>query len=349
MKALGVLLSAAFAALVVALAPFGHADIAIWVPGAGAAGSPNWDVMRRVPAGYTLEQLDYPDGLWPWTGLNSATGAQSIAAGTPLLDTMISTALGQGKVIVIGESLGSLVVDEELRKLADDPAAPDPSQLQFMVLADPSRTGGLFSYLPTGSRELLTGGVTEPVPVTPYNITVIKLQYDAIASFPDRPWHLLADLNALAGAMVYHGTDHYGRAAQMVLNGEVPPENITTSTNAKGGTTTTYTIQQEPALTHLLEPFFPKSVAVLDKILTPMIALGYSELTPDAGPHLAPGGALVDRNGQPVFDRKRTVKSTAVSPRKQALPSRAVGTGGSRRVAAKSTPPSAGSDRRPGR
>ncbi|AKK28047.1 PE-PPE domain-containing protein [Mycobacterium sp. EPa45] len=335
MKALGLLLSATFAALV-AWAPCGHADTAIWVPGAGAAGSPNWDVMRRVPPGYTLEELDYPDGLWPWTGLASATGAHSIDAGAPLLDKMINTALAQGKVMVIGESLGSLVVDEELRKLANDPAAPDPSQLQFMVIADPSRPGGLFSYLPTGSPELLTGAVTEPIPVTGYDITVVKLQYDAIASTPDRPWHLLADLNAIAGAAVYHGTDHYGRAAQMVLNGEVPADNITTSKNSMGGTTTTYTIQQTPALTHLLEPLFPQSVAVLDKILTPMIALGYSELTPDAGPHLGPGGGLVDRNGRAVPDRGHSARPTLVSPTRQRMPSRAVKIGDNRRSAAKS-------------
>jgi hypothetical protein len=130
---------------------------------------------------------------------------------------------------------------------------------------------------------------------------VIKLQYDAIASWPDRPWHLLSVLNALAGSVFYHGTDHYGNAAQDVINGRVPSENISTTVNSQGGVTTTYTVQQNPALLHPLEPIFPEAVAEVNKVLAPIINLGYSELTPDAGPHLAPGGQLVDKNGKPVF------------------------------------------------
>jgi hypothetical protein len=158
---------------------------------------------------------------------------------------------------------------------------------------------------------MLTGGATQAPPETPYNVTVIKLQYDGIASWPDRPWHLLADLNALVGAMVYHGTDHYGLAAQQVINNEIPPENITTSVNSQGGVTTTYTVQQKPALVHLLEPYFPKAVEELDKVLTPIINLGYSELTPDAGLHLAPGGRLVNSDGTPVIGTGHPAPQTA--------------------------------------
>jgi hypothetical protein len=111
--------------------------------------------------------------------------------------------------------------------------------VQFEVIADPTRPGGIFSYFPDGTFQLLTGGATRQPPETPYNVTVIKLQYDGIANWPDRPWNLVADLNALVGALVYHGTDHYGFAAQQVINNQVPPENITTTVNSKGGVTTT--------------------------------------------------------------------------------------------------------------
>ncbi len=324
-------LSAFAAALSVAalmLARVAAADTALWVHGATAGEIPVADVLRRVPPGYTLREVDYPAGLWPWTGLTTATGAQSIAVGVGELDKAIRAVQGQGQTLVIGESLGSLVVDQELRNLAGRPDAPDPSAVRFEVFAAPGRPGGLFSYLPVGGYEPLTGTVTQRVPDTRYDVTVVKLQYDGIASWPDRPWHLLAVLNALAGGIVYHGTDHYGIAAQDVLNARVPQENIATVANSAGGVTTSYSVQQTPALLHLLEPVLPRSVATVDRVLTRAINLGYSELTPDAGPHLAPGGALVDKFGTPVFSPARTAvfspaRTAGISPARAQATTRA--------------------------
>jgi|LakMenEpi03Aug12_release.lakeMendotaPanAssembly.Ray.scaffolds.fasta_scaffold15896_12 hypothetical protein len=282
-------------------APTAGADTALWVRGASVVEIPIVEVLARVPAGYRLQEVDYPGGLWPWTGLGSATGAHSVAVGVPALDQAIRAVQGQGRTLVIGESLGSLVVDQQLRDLAARPDAPDPSTARFEVIAAPGRPGGLLSYLPVGAYEPLTGTRIKPVPETPYDVTVIKLQYDAIASWPDRPWHLLSVLNAVAGGVLYHGTDHYGNAAQDVINGRVSPERISTTVNSQGGVTTTYTVQQNPAFLHPLEPIFPEAVAAVNKVLAPIINLGYSELTPDAGPHLAPGGQLIGKNGKPVF------------------------------------------------
>lgn len=312
-------LAVAMCASALTLAPVASGDIALWVHGALHSGvelSPE-DVARRIPPGYTLQEVDYPAGLWPWTGLFTETGAASIAAGVTALDAAIRAAVAQdqGNVLVIGESLGSMVVDQELRNLATQADRPDPAQVQFELIADPTRPGGMLSYHRDGSLILLTGTRAQPVAVTPYSVSVIKLQYDGIASFPDRPWHLLSILNALAGGVVYHGTDHYGLAAQAIMNGQIPPEDITTTTNAAGGVTTTYTIPQSPALLHVFEPIFPASVALLDTLLTPLINLGYSDLTPDAGPHLAPGGTLVNRNGDPVFGCGGRATAAATQPR----------------------------------
>lgn len=295
-------------------APTAGADTALWVRGASVVEIPIVEVLARVPAGYRLQEVDYPGGLWPWTGLGSATGAHSVAVGVPALDQAIRAVQGQGRTLVIGESLGSLVVDQQLRDLAARPDAPDPSTARFEVIAAPGRPGGLLSYLPVGAYEPLTGTRIKPVPETPYDVTVIKLQYDAIASWPDRPWHLLSVLNAVAGGVLYHGTDHYGNAAQDVINGRVSPEHISTTVNSQGGVTTTYTVQQNPAFLHPLEPIFPEAVAAVNKVLAPIINLGYSELTPDAGPHLAPGGQLIGKNGKPVFQLPTAQLPTAQSP-----------------------------------
>jgi hypothetical protein len=318
--------------------PSAGADTALWVRGASVVEIPIVEVLARVPAGYRLQQVDYPAGLWPWTGLDTATGAHSIAVGVPALDQAIRAVPGQGRTLVIGESLGSLVVDQQLRDLAARPDAPDPAAVRFEVIAAPGRPGGLLSYLPVGSYEPLTGTRIKPVPETPYDVTVIKLQYDAIASWPDRPWHLLSVLNAVAGGVFYHGTDHYGNAAQDVINGRVSPEHISTAVNSQGGVTTTYTVQQNPALLHPLEPIFPEAVAAVNKVLAPIINLGYSELTPDAGPHLAPGGQLIGKNGKPVFQLPAAQLPTAQLPIAQPAVSAARATASSEAPAASRSP-----------
>lgn len=228
-------------------------------------------VMKRVPPGYTLQQIDYPRTV-AVDGMFSATGAV-IEAGVSALDVAIRETLATdpGQVLVIGESLGSLVVDQELRNLATEPKR----SAELRGDRDPGRPGGLISYIPYGLPVALTlFTISQPVPVTPYDVKVIKLDYDGISSWPDRPWHLLAGLNAMVGGFVYHGTDHYGNAAQEIINGTFPARDITVEVNSMGGITTTYAAEQNPALTHLLEPILPQSVAFLNKYLTPIINLG---------------------------------------------------------------------------
>ena len=70
-----VLIAAAMAAQV--FAGVASANTVLWVQGANRGEIPLAEVMKRVPPGYTLQQIDYPHGLWPWTGLFSATGAVS--------------------------------------------------------------------------------------------------------------------------------------------------------------------------------------------------------------------------------------------------------------------------------
>ncbi len=146
----GLVATVAVAGAAALVAPSVGADTALWVRGASVVEIPIAEVLARVPAGYSLQEVDYPAGLWPWTGLDTATGAHSIAVGVPALDQAIRAVQGQGQTLVIGESLGSLVVDQQLRDLAARPDAPDPSTVRFQVIAAPGRPGGLLSYLRSG-------------------------------------------------------------------------------------------------------------------------------------------------------------------------------------------------------
>ena len=257
-----------------------------------------------VPSGYTFERLDYPAGAWPFTGLSSDTVGQSIAVGVPTLNDMIRTAVAanDGPVVVTGVSLGAMVVEQEMRNLATQSDAPQPSQLSFVLVADPTDRGGGFAYLPYTYMPILNM-VMQPFPQTPYNVAVIRQLYDGVSSFPDRPWHLLADLNAVFGLLTFHTSDHFppglpsgrGRgvpASRHHHRGELERwRHLDLHQWETGG----------PALTHLLDPYAPALFQFINRLITPIIDLGYSSKTPNAGPHFAPGGALVNNNGQPVF------------------------------------------------
>jgi hypothetical protein len=290
------------AALAVVVASSAHADTAIYVDGMTNS-VPDAVAQLLVPTGYKIERLDYPGGAWPVTGLSSDTVGQSIAVGVPALDNMIHAAVaaGDGPVVVTGVSLGAMVVEQEMRNLASQSDAPSASQVSFVLLADPTDRGGLFSYLPYTTVPILDM-VMQPFPKTRYNVVVIRQLYDGVSSFPDRPWHLVADVNALFGFFTFHTSDHLANSFKLVENGQFPPAGTTTEVNSLGGTTTTYTGEVGgPSLTHLLDPFAPKLFAIVNRLITPIIDLGYSSKTPNAGPHFAPGGALVNKDGRPVF------------------------------------------------
>ena len=75
--------------------------------------------------------------------------------------------------------------------------------------------------------------------------------YDAFADFPDKPWNLLAIANAMAGLIYRHG-----QTATADLS-EVPAQNITTTVNSLGATTTTVVVPS---------PFLPLTQVLRDAV-----------------------------------------------------------------------------------
>jgi hypothetical protein len=106
------------------------------------------------------------------------------------------------------------------------------------------------------------------------------------------------------------------------VNGQVPDEYVTTTVNTKGGVTTTYLVPRPLALTAPFATVAPNAVNNVNKVLTPVVNRGYSTLTPDAGPYLAPGGKLVF--GKSAVDRPAVDSPGAWTPRKSMAPRPAV-------------------------
>jgi hypothetical protein len=279
------LLGAVAVALGIALVPWtAHADTALIVGGtnippwlSSSISTPNYPLNAEYFARYTFFVVPYPGTIGPFSGIGTPTLGQSVSEGTTNLDTAIHNT--SGPILVIGVSQGALAVDAEQAKLENDPNAPPPSQLSFLVIADPQR-GGVFSVLfPPGFTIPIVDYTIQAPVESRYNTVVFTNEYDGVADFPDRPWNLVAVANAIAGAVYLH-------ASTSSLNPyTIPPQNITVITNSRGGTTTTYLNPAEhlPLTQPLRDIGVPTQVTnEIDSVLRPIVDAGYSRN--DQGP-----------------------------------------------------------------
>jgi hypothetical protein len=200
------------------------------------------------------------------------------------LNTDILNAVGTGQpVVVAGLSEGTIVIDREEAYLAGLPNAPSPNLVTFVEFANPER-GLAATFLPTGFTIPGAGYTAENPPVSQYNTALVFTQYDGWSNPPDRPWNLLADANALMGAVHLHTDTAYASLSQAV--------ELSSVTDSLGGTTTTYMIPTTtvPLLTPLERLDVPAPiVSELNNLLMPMVDQGYSEYSSNANPYLSHG------------------------------------------------------------
>lgn len=234
--------------------------------------------------GSQTELVDYPAGQiqghlleeWlPGSVLNGPSVGESVVIGRANLDGAIRRT--PGHVVPIGLSEGTLVLDAEQSSLAWDPTAPPPSDLTFTYFGDP---GGRHAF-GQGIMPALFGigqyipvvDYTMPLPIdSQYDTNKVVTAYDGIADFPDRPDNHVSVLNSLFGAAFGH------TPVAMTTRDQVPPQNISTTTNWRGGTTTTYLVPNKhlPLTLPLRElGVDPSWVDQLDALLQPMVDAGY--------------------------------------------------------------------------
>ena len=253
------------------------------------------DLMARVLGGRfaneeALVGLPWPGEMAPWNG--TLTLDQSVAVGLENMDAAIRNT--PGPKIGVGASGTTLVVDEVMRRLADDPNAPPADELSCVVLGDANR--GVFKQF-RGITLPIFEYTVPAIPVTKYDLIVVKGQYDGLGDWPDHWWNLLAVANAMAGSGMLQqvipedivaeyrledfGSVHYD--AMFADLTQVPRENITTTRNAAGGLTTTYLIPTAdlPLLRPLKNLGVPPDVIDnLEKVLRPMIDIAYVRTDP---------------------------------------------------------------------
>ena len=267
-RSIGLVLASAGCAATLALsstAPAEAANKALMVNGL-AAGQLTDIAMANILGGmfggkgYVRQNVPWPQQSRPVTGFDSLTLTESVAQGVVNLDSELTKALAQlgpgESVTIVGLSAGALVVNDEVRKLASDPNAPDKSQLKIVVVADSSRVGfnknrydGIIGYQYRVPAE------------TKYDTIAVFAEYDGFADFPDRWWNFLAIANALAGTIVQH-------VPTMLTDlSTVPESNITVTTNSLGGVTTSYLIPAKRLPLVLLLPFLAPQEAELKKTI----------------------------------------------------------------------------------
>lgn len=266
--------------------------------GAHVAGIPYEEYIRRTGAqwfphldrqivdypagqvqGHTLERL-FPgvgrlDQEFPGLGLDGPSVGESVDEGA---GNVLRAVDAGGPGTVLGLSEGAMVLNAVQARLAADPNAPPREHLSFAVYGDPIGQhafgdGFLRQTFPVGSV-VPSLDFTIPAPVeSQYDTYSFVSAYDSIADWPDRPDNWMSVLNSIAGLATGH------TAVAFTNPSMVPPRNIRTTVNSRGGRTTTFMIPEQHL--PLVIPF--KYLGVdedtlnrLDAVLLPMVDAGYS-------------------------------------------------------------------------
>lgn len=228
---------------------------------------PTW-LQGRFTAGSDVEMVPYIAGAWPIVG--SAHLGPSVADGVANTLAMQNTALAAGiPVTIMGTSQGSLVIDQVIA--ADVAAGVSPGAVSFVVIEDPDRGSGILTFFRGITVPLLD---YKPIKLTesPYNTTVVTVEYDGVADAPTNPWNLLADVNAFLG-------QYQHQSSVFTDLSTVPDAYITKTTNSLGGVTTTYLVPtpEVPIVWALRKIGVPDPIlSVVNKILKPIIDSAYA-------------------------------------------------------------------------
>jgi hypothetical protein len=267
--------------------------------GAHVLGIPYDEYIRRTGAewfpGMKRTKVDYPAGqvqghvlermlpgigrvgedIYPGIGLDGPSIGESVDVGEPNLINAIRNG-GTGRAMGLSE--GALVLNAVKASLANDPTAPPADQLTFATFGDPiAKTPFGESFL---TQMFPVGAVVPamdyriPAPVeSQYHTDQFVSAYDSIADFPDRPDNLFALANSIAGLATGH------TAIAFTNPNNVPAQNVRTTVNSRGGTTTTYLVPEQHLPITLAFKYLgydEHTLSQLDAILLPRVNAGYS-------------------------------------------------------------------------
>ncbi|MCW1958501.1 MAG: PE-PPE domain-containing protein [Mycobacterium sp.] len=263
--------------------------------------TPNLQIGAGFFPGTTPELIQYPASLF-----RAGTANGHIDTGVDHLDAAIKGR--QGPLAIVGQSEGTVVLDRQRARLENDPNAPAPDQLEFVLFNSPTR-GLTTTLFRPGAHIPIVDITVAPPAESRYNTSLVIHEYDIWGDFPDRPWNPVTLLNALMTMAFVHQLAYE-------VPSQIAPQNITTVVNSKGATDTTYFV---PATTLPLTEGLrligvpDKAVDALDNLIRPIIDAGYSrnDKPGDPRPYLDHG--VLKTRAKAAAERGAAVGSTAVS------------------------------------
>lgn len=126
-------------------------------------------MFKRAP--YERVKVDYPASLFP----------DSIEKGVAALDRHIKST--PGPKIILAHSQGAQVASRWMREHANDPDAPPPGEVTFILTGNPLRSTGTGRAVAKGSKEV-DGRVAQPTPTdTPWPIIDVARREDGWANW----------------------------------------------------------------------------------------------------------------------------------------------------------------------
>ena len=182
----------------------GAAEEAVLIPGA--------TVFKPINPLYPIVAESYPvigihfhddnDPQWVDYSQNALAADKAILDGVEHATAAVRET-PDGQVVVIGESMGSMVAARVAVELAESSDDPSKDNIRVVLIASPE--AGVAEYFKEGTYIPILNYRISRVPESPYPTTVVIGEYDGWADPPDRPWNVVSTANALAGIVYVHG------------------------------------------------------------------------------------------------------------------------------------------------
>ncbi len=265
-----------------------QAEEAVLIPGA--------TVFKRINPLYPITATTYPDiGKYfhhdddPQVvkySQNALDSDRAIQDGVQQAN--IAVRQNNGKVVIIGESMGSMVAWRVAAELANSPDAPRPEDVRVVLIAPPE--AGVAEYFKEGTYIPILNYRVTRIAESPYDTTIVIGEYDGWSDPPDRPWNLVASANALAGINYVHGPPIFTTDPD-----DVPPGNTTVvpANTQHGKITTIFVPTENLPLTQVFRDVGVPDALVdkADEVLRPVIDAGYvrNDQPGDTRPYLYDG------------------------------------------------------------
>lgn len=205
------------------------ADLLAYVYGVGGSGDKDG---ANIPAKLSGEMIHPGDSYEPIGYSAGIPVDPSIEEAIPLLRTALRGLPDGEDGVVVGYSEGAVVAEHTRRNLQNDPDAPDPDHLRFVLIAGPTvPNGGIYARFPVG---IIPGFIsTGPSVPTDYDTTYVTVEYDTVADFPAY-FNPLSIANSLVAFVSTHPDPSYNAA-------DIDPlPALTTEVENSEGATDTY-------------------------------------------------------------------------------------------------------------